>query len=67
MAAEHILRIPRNDSEGNNVLVNVISNGTSMLDLKLLATEGESPYIAQSRLSTCKMTGSKWLLITQVK
>ena len=49
MAVEHILRIPRSDSEGDFVLVNVSSNGPGPLDLKLLATEGESPYVAESK------------------
>lgn len=45
---EHILRVPRSDSEGDFVLINVASNGKSPLDLKLLATEGECPYITTS-------------------
>lgn len=48
MAGEHILRVPRGDSEGDFVLVNVSSNGPSDLDVRLLATEGESPYTATS-------------------
>lgn len=50
MASEHILRVPRSDSEGDFVLVNVAANGSSPLDLKLLATEGESPYITTSEV-----------------
>lgn len=46
MASDHVLRIPRSDNEGDFVLVNITSSvGPSALDLKLLATEGESPYI----------------------
>lgn len=52
MATEHILRVPRSDSEGDFVLVNVSSNGKSPLDLKLLATEGESPYVTTSGFVT---------------
>ena len=48
MATEHILHVSRSDSDGEHVLVNVSSTGSSALDLKLLATEGESPYIAKS-------------------
>lgn len=48
MDTEHILYLPRSDSEGEYVLVNVSSGGPSPLDLKLLATEGESPYMATS-------------------
>ena len=46
MAAEYVLRISRSDNEGEYVLVNVTSPaGSSTPDLKLLATEGESPYV----------------------
>ena len=48
MAPENILHLPRSDSNGEHVLVNVSSGGPSPLDLKLLATEGESPYMATS-------------------
>ncbi|MDI1487828.1 MAG: hypothetical protein OHK93_007101 [Ramalina farinacea] len=54
MAAAQVLRVPRIDSEGDFVLVNVSSNGSKPLDLKIEATEGESPYITtikQSRIS----------------
>jgi len=52
MATERILQVPRSDSEGNFILINVISNGKYPLDLKLLATEGESPYITTSEFIT---------------
>lgn len=48
MATEHILNLALSDSNEEHVLVNVSSGGPSPLDLKLLATEGESPYIATS-------------------
>ena len=48
MSSEQILRISRDDNEGGYVLVNVTSGGPSALDLKLLATEGESPYYLNS-------------------
>ena len=48
MATEHILHLPRSDSREEYVLVNVSSGGPSPLDLQLLATEGECPYIATS-------------------
>ena len=41
---EQILRIPLKDSNDDFVLVNVASDGLAPLDLRLLATEGESPY-----------------------
>ena len=43
---EHVIRLPRIDSEGEYVLVNVIANGSRPLDLRLQATEGENPYTA---------------------
>lgn len=46
MATEHILYLPRSDNNEEYVLVSVSSGGSSSLDLKLLATEGECPYIA---------------------
>jgi hypothetical protein len=49
MVSENILRVPRSDSEGDFVLVNVSSNGPSPLDLKLLATEGFNPYICKGK------------------
>ena len=49
MEVEHILRIPRSDSDGDYVLVNVASKGRNPLDLRLLATEGEAPYVAESK------------------
>ena len=51
MATEHILYLSRSDSsDGEHVLVNASSEGPSPLDLKLLATEGEFPYIATSEV-----------------
>ncbi|OJD24918.1 hypothetical protein ACJ73_03720 [Blastomyces percursus] len=44
MVKETILRIPRSDSPGDFVLVKVTRPGSSELDLKLAATEGEAPY-----------------------
>lgn len=49
MAPEHVLRIPRTDSPGDFILLNTTSNGSSPLDLQLLATEGSEPYV-----KTCK-------------
>lgn len=50
MSSEQILRFSRDDQEGGYVLVNVTSEGPSALDLKLLATEGESPYYLKSEI-----------------
>lgn len=50
MNSEQILRIARSDSEDGYVLVHISSAGALPFDLKLLATEGESPYILNSNL-----------------
>ena len=48
MASEYVLRIPRSDSAGEYVILNVNKNGSALLDLKLVATEGTNPYVAES-------------------
>ena len=50
VATEHILYLPRSDNDKQYALVSVSAEGPSSLDLKLLATEGESPYIATREL-----------------
>ena len=55
MASDHVLRISRSDNEGEYVLVNVTSSaGSPALDLRLLATEGESPYILDCKSPRCQ-------------
>lgn len=57
MGETHILRVPRVDDDGGYVLIQVTPNGRKDLDLKLLATDGLSPFVAelkQSRVSTLK-------------
>lgn len=49
MSEEIVLRIPRSDSHGDYVLVNVVPQKSSALDLKLIATEGEAPYVGSGR------------------
>ncbi|PGH16549.1 hypothetical protein AJ79_01655 [Helicocarpus griseus UAMH5409] len=44
MAKENILRIKRSDSPDDFILVKVTKSGSSELDLKFVATEGEAPY-----------------------
>ena len=41
-----ILRFPRSDETGSFVLVHVSCTGPAPLDLRLTATEGESPYVS---------------------
>lgn len=45
MASEKLLRIPKSGDPREFVLVNVIGAGKEDLDLNLVATEGESPYV----------------------
>jgi hypothetical protein len=59
MSTEMISRISRSDSLGDYVLVNVTSNGASQLDLKLIATEGEAPYVGSG-----KPAGSEPLIVS---
>ncbi len=49
MSEENVLRIPRSDSPGDYVLVNVVSQRSTPLDLKLIATEGEAPYVGSGK------------------
>ncbi|WEW56326.1 hypothetical protein PRK78_001769 [Emydomyces testavorans] len=51
MVNEQILRIERSDSPEAFVLINVSKAGKSELDLRLIATEGENPYVGSGRLS----------------
>lgn len=48
MAINSVLRIPQSDSGEGFVLVQAQSKGTKLLDLKLVGTEGEAPYVAKS-------------------
>ncbi|KAL8811364.1 MAG: hypothetical protein Q9200_001858 [Gallowayella weberi] len=68
MASEHVLRLPRTDSPAEYVLLHTSSNGSSPLDLQLLATEGTEPYIKtlkHSRISKYRaksnhLSDSQW-------
>ncbi|KAL8937246.1 MAG: hypothetical protein Q9216_004523 [Gyalolechia sp. 2 TL-2023] len=68
MASENVLRLPRTDSPGDYILLNTSSNGSSPLDLKLLATEGLEPYvkslkhlrISKYRARTNHLTEPQW-------
>ncbi|KAI4258737.1 MAG: hypothetical protein L6R42_004924 [Xanthoria sp. 1 TBL-2021] len=44
MSSDHVLRIVRTDVPGEYILLNTSSNGSSPLDLQILATEGTEPY-----------------------
>ncbi|KAK2766174.1 hypothetical protein FQN54_007690 [Arachnomyces sp. PD_36] len=59
METQQILRIPRSDDPESFVLVNVARNGKSQLDLKLVATEGEDPYVGSVKQSRLKSLRAK--------
>lgn len=69
---EHILKVLRSDVEEDEyVLVNVQSDGPKPLDLKLVATDGDAPYIStikHSKISKLQIknspiTDSEWELV----
>ena len=67
MASEHVLRIARTDSKGDYVLLNISSNGSTPLDLKLLATEGTAPFIKICKLQRLLFSYRIFSLIVQAK
>ncbi len=55
MTDQRVIRIKRADVDGDAdacVLVNVVRVGASALDLRLVATEGESPYVGTSSVTS---------------
>lgn len=48
---EWVVRIPRSDNANEFVLVHISSSGKAALDLKLIATEGENPYVGSRTCS----------------
>lgn len=47
MAPSHIIRVPRTDEEGAFILGEVTPSGSKPLNVKLVATEGEEPYVVK--------------------
>lgn len=45
MAPKRILKFSQSENEASYVLVQVSSKGSKPLDLKLVGTEGEAPYV----------------------
>ncbi|CAG7556696.1 unnamed protein product [Fusarium equiseti] len=68
MAPMHVLRFPRSDDTTAFVLLQVTSQGSKPLDLKLVGTEGEEPYVASLkhdrvmslRVNNCPASESEW-------
>lgn len=51
MCHDSVLRIPRSDGSGDYALIKVSKSGTSDLDLQLIGTEGENPYVGFCKYS----------------
>ncbi|PHH89704.1 hypothetical protein CDD83_5455 [Cordyceps sp. RAO-2017] len=68
MTSSRVLSFPRSDRDSASVLVHVASVGKKPLDLKLLATEGEAPYVcllkhdrvASLRVKNCPVSETEW-------
>ena len=51
-AKSKVLRVRRSDTTDDSfVLVHITTDGPSLLDLKLIATEGENPFVGTGKLS----------------
>ncbi|KAJ6000098.1 hypothetical protein N7481_000507 [Penicillium waksmanii] len=59
MSPSHVLRFDRSDEQGSFVLVHLVPNGSSSLNLTLTATEGEGAYTASVKESSLKDLRSK--------
>jgi hypothetical protein len=44
-----VLKFPRSDDKSSFVLLQATPNGSNRLDLKLVGTEGEEPYVASRK------------------
>jgi hypothetical protein len=62
MAPSQVLRFSRSDEESSFVLVQVVSTGSRPLDLRLVGTEGEAPYVA-----ICKLVRTSRPISSQVE
>lgn len=51
MSDQHVVHVRRTDAERSSVLVNVVRNGPLPLDVRLVGTEGENPYVGLVRQS----------------
>ncbi|CAO1602251.1 hypothetical protein XANCAGTX0491_005877 [Xanthoria calcicola] len=73
-SSDHVLRISRTNLPGEYILLNTSSNGTSPLDLQLLATEGTEPYrkalkharISKYRAKTNHLSDSQWEVLLRL-
>ncbi|KAJ4316424.1 hypothetical protein N0V84_007861 [Fusarium piperis] len=70
MAQTRILRFARSDDKSAFVLVQVTPKGSKPLDLKLVGTEGEAPYVASCkvvslRVKNCPASEDEWQSILE--
>ncbi|KID91587.1 DNA double-strand break repair and VJ recombination XRCC4 [Metarhizium guizhouense ARSEF 977] len=73
MAPKQILKFSQSENESSYVLVQVSSKGSKPLDLKLVGTEGEAPYVcslrhdrvASLRVKNCPVSEAEWQTILQ--
>ncbi|KID75862.1 uncharacterized protein G6M90_00g049330 [Metarhizium brunneum] len=73
MAPTRILKFSQSENESSYVLVQVSSKGSKPLDLKLVGTEGEAPYVcslrhdrvASLRVKNCPVSEAEWQTILQ--
>ncbi|OAA59430.1 DNA double-strand break repair and VJ recombination XRCC4 [Cordyceps fumosorosea ARSEF 2679] len=67
MTTSRVFKIPQSDNDQEFVLLQASSSaGKKPLDLKLIATEGEAPYVVKSRSSTPpSKTSPLYLKLTQ--
>ncbi|UKZ80509.1 hypothetical protein TrVFT333_008270 [Trichoderma virens FT-333] len=73
MAASRVIKLPRDDDESTYALIQVIQNGSKPLDVKLVGTEGEAPYVtslkhdrvASLQVPNCPVSESEWQAILQ--
>ncbi|KAI9158491.1 hypothetical protein HJFPF1_06486 [Paramyrothecium foliicola] len=68
MSQPRVLRVNRSDDDSAFVLFQISSSGTKPLDLKIIATEGEAPYVAtlkndkvaSLRVKNCPASEKEW-------
>ncbi|KAF5700958.1 mitotic apparatus p62 [Fusarium mundagurra] len=68
-----VLKFPRSDNKSSFVLLQATPNGSKRLDLKLVGTEGEEPYVASLkhdkvvslRVKNCPASESEWQRILE--
>ncbi|KAL7795266.1 hypothetical protein V8C37DRAFT_375001 [Trichoderma ceciliae] len=73
MTTPRVIKLPRDDDESAYALIQVTQRGSKPLDVKLVGTEGEAPYmaslkhdrVASLRVTNCPVSESEWQTILQ--